>query len=84
MKLYKKKKVYKLFLKVKTENQLNKEIKIILNNINNPHSAKEINFQIKIYDSSLNYKVLDSNIKIPILIKSKINLLNIKKKKIIH
>ena len=84
MKLYKKKKVYKLFLKVKTENQLNKEIKIILNNINNPHSAKEINFQIKIYDSSLNYKVLDSNIQIPILIQSKINLLNIKKKKIIH
>ena len=39
-----------------------------------------MNFQIKIYDSSLNYKVLDSNIEIPILIKSKINLLNIKRK----
>ena len=77
-----KKKDYKLFLKVKTENQLNKEIKIILNNINNPHSAKEINFQIKIYDSSLNYKVLDSNIQIPILIQSKINLLNLEVKRI--
>ena len=71
-----KNKTYKLFLKITKSFEINEEIKFSLNNIQNPHSEKEINFKIEIYDSLINYIIEESNL-IPINYISKIILSNL-------
>ncbi len=67
---------YKLFLKLNKPFEINEEIKFTLKNIQNPHSEKEVNFKIEIYDSSINYIIEESNL-IPINYISKLILSNL-------
>ena len=71
-----KKTTYKLFLKINESFENNKEIKFTLNNIQNPHSQREINFKLEIYDYYIKNIIQESNL-FPINFISEITLSNL-------